>query len=216
MDCSGEVGKEKTYQFDVVNVTRHTLGLLASLYYGQFITAYLNKDRNALKIAYQKLDELINDIDRQLATNSEFLLGSWLERAKRWGHTEEEKRLYEWNARKIISVWKYDGELNDYAARQWSGMMCDYYGRRWRSFYKSIDKSLADGTKWNSSYYADNLLKLQDDWTRETTVFPTRTSGEDPILVSKFLYEKYAEEFEQSLDVPEFIVVEGVPNLVTE
>lgn len=216
LDISDEVGKEKTYQFDIVNVTRHALGLLAPLYYGKLITAYLNKDRDALKAAYEKMDELINDIDRQLATNSEFLLGAWLERAKRWGHTQDEKKQYEWNARKIISVWAFDGELNDYAAKQWSGMMRDYYGRRWRHFYKSIDKSLADGTKWDSRHYTDDLLRLQEDWTRETTAFPAHTSAEDPVVVAKSLYEKYAGEFEVPLNVPKFKMVDKVPVLLAE
>ena len=216
LELSDEIGKERTYQFDLVNLTRHTLGLLASLYYGELIAAYLREDRVALKNAYEKMDGLINDIDRLLATNSEFLLGSWLEKAKRWGHTPEEKKLYEWNARKIISVWAFDGELNDYAAKQWSGMMRDYYGRRWRSFYESVDKSLMEGSRWDCHRYTEELLRSQEDWTRETTVFPAQTSGEDPVAVSRVLFAKYVGDFDRPLDVPEFEISDGVPVLLTK
>ena len=38
--------------------------------------------------------ELIADMDRLLATRREFLLGAWLSDAKRWGTTDEERRLH--------------------------------------------------------------------------------------------------------------------------
>lgn len=212
--CSEDIGEKDTFKFDVVNVTRHILGLLASLYYSEFLVSYLNKDRKMLRVAYEKLEGLMEDIDRILATNSEFLLGSWLESAKRWGRTESEKRQYEWNARKIISVWAFDGMLNDYAAKQWSGMMKDYYKRRWNYFYKSIDNSLANNEKWNYYQYEKEILRLQEDWTRETTIFPSHESGENPIALSKLFYKKYISCFDEKIDIPKYEIIDGVPELV--
>ena len=207
LDCADEAGNERTYRYDVTNITRHTLGMLAPLYYMELLNAYGQKDRAALKKAAGKLAELINDIDRQLATDPEFLLGTWLESAKRWAHTEEEKLHYEWNARTIITLWgRGHGHLylDDYAAKQWSGMMRDYYGRRWMRFYEALDQSLADGTTWDAPQFLDNILKWQAEWAEETTVFPTKPSGEDPVLVAKSLYEKYAGEFER--EVPRLVI----------
>jgi len=200
LDCAGEIGDEQTYRFDVVNVTRRTLGMLMPLYYAEMIAAYFNKDRTALKAAAGKLDGLLNDMDRQLATHPEFLLGTWLESAKRWGRTEEEKRHYEWNARKIITLWGVpQGGLDDYAAKQWAGMMRDYYGRRWARFYDALDRSLADDKPWDAKPFNDDILKWQDDWAKETAVFPAKPSGEDPVRVAKALYEKYAGEFDRTI-----------------
>ena len=209
LDCSDEIGNERTYCFDVTNVTRHTLGMLAPLYHTDLVIAYRNKDREALKKAAEKMEGLINDIDRQLATAPEFLLGTWLENAKRWGHTEEEKRHYEWNARTIITLWGFGGRLDDYAAKQWSGMMHNYYGQRWKRFYETLDRSLVDGTPLNYEQFCADLLQWQIDWAKEPTLFPTEPSGENPILVAKSLYEKYANEFDR--EFPLFITSGGVP-----
>ena len=211
LDCADELGNERTYRYDITNVTRHTLGMLAPLYYAELVAAYAEKDRMALKEAAEKLQGLMGDIDRQLATDPEFLLGTWLENAKRWGQTEEEKRHYEWNARTIITLWGsgvFD-PLDDYAAKQWAGMMRDYYGRRWNFFYEALDRSLVDRQPWNAEQFQSNLLKWQADWAKEVTVFPTEPSGEDPVLVAKSLYEKYAGEFNRV--VPQIITSGGVP-----
>ena len=64
LDCADEVGNERTYHFDVTNVTRHTLGTLAPLYYAEILVAYSQKDREALKTAAGKLIGLIHDMDR--------------------------------------------------------------------------------------------------------------------------------------------------------
>ena len=209
LDCADEIGDKRTYHFDVTHVTRHTLGTLAPLYYAELIAAYSQKDRAALKKAAGKLEGLINDIDRQLATHPEFLLGTWLENAKRWGHTAEEKRHYEWNARTILTLWSPTGSLDDYAAKQWAGMMQGYYGHRWKRFFDALDRSLADGTFWEGEQFQAELLKWQADWAKETTVFPTNPSGENPVLVAKSLYEKYAGEFDREFPQNNFILSGG-------
>jgi len=76
-------------------------------------------------------------------------------------------------------------------------MMRDYYGYRWKRFYEALDRSLADGIPWNARQFNADIVKWQVDWTKETTVFPTEPSGENPVLVAKSLYEKYAGEFDR-------------------
>ena len=61
----------------------------------------------ALKIKSAMLG-LIEDLDTVLASDDGFLLGSWLEAAKRAGSTSEEKALYEWNARSQITLCECD------------------------------------------------------------------------------------------------------------
>lgn len=63
-----------------------------------------------------------------------FLLGPWLEDAKSAATTEEEAARFEWNMRTQISIWgtSQDGgsEIEDYANRQWGGLMHSYHRRR--------------------------------------------------------------------------------------
>ena len=54
---------------------------------------------------FQETYFVIRDLDELLATNDEFLLGKWLEDAKRWGATDSERAKLEWNARRILTLW---------------------------------------------------------------------------------------------------------------
>ncbi len=75
-----------------------------------------------------KNDEMIEELDRLLASRKEYLLGEWIANAIRWAENEEERKLYQWNARNIITLWgtectegQFD-DLNGYAQKQWSGL----------------------------------------------------------------------------------------------
>ena len=56
------------------------------------------------------------------------------QRARSAGCTEEEADAYEWNARTQLSVWGTSdaggSEVEDYANKQWAGLMSSYYRPR--------------------------------------------------------------------------------------
>ncbi len=200
LDGAERLADQDTYQFDLVNVTRQTLGSLSALYYRQMIDAFDDRDREALKTASDKLEGLLLDLDTQLGSHDEYLLGTWLERAKRWATTEEERRLYEWNARTIITLWgKPSTPLDDYSNRQWSGMMSNYYAPRWRLFHEELDRTLAEGRDWDAGAFDRKIRAWQADWARQTESFPIEANGRCPIETSKSLYEKYRAEFDTDL-----------------
>ena len=51
------------------------------------------------------IEQILIDMDELLSTDSRFLLGSWLEQAKTKATNDEEKTIYEWNARNQITLW---------------------------------------------------------------------------------------------------------------
>ena len=59
----------------------------------------------------QELLELLLNIDKLLATDEHFLLGVWLESAKNMSTGDQERRLYEYNARNQITLWGPDGNV---------------------------------------------------------------------------------------------------------
>lgn len=75
-------------------MTRQSLSKLANQIYLDAVTAFQDKDLQALRSNSQKFLELIVDIDELLATDDNFLLGTWLESAKKLAvNTEEEKQV---------------------------------------------------------------------------------------------------------------------------
>ena len=200
LDASDQLADQDTYKFDVINVTRQALGSLSSLYVRQMINAFHAKDHKAMKVASDKLQELVLDIDTQLGTHDEFLLGTWLERAKRWATTDQQRRHYEWNTRTIITLWgKPSAQLDDYSNRQWSGMMRDYYARRWQLFYEELDRTLVENRKWDAKTFDKKVRAWQAAWTHETKTYSTKPNGQSPAKTSAALYKKYRQEFDTKL-----------------
>ncbi|MDR3234359.1 MAG: alpha-N-acetylglucosaminidase C-terminal domain-containing protein [Planctomycetaceae bacterium] len=194
LDTEKEFGQQPAYQYDAVHLSQELLATLVKKYCSEIEAAYAAKDRAKLKATADKMDVLFNDIDRLLAANPNFLLGNWLESAKRWGKTEEERKHYEWNARTIITLWSFDFWIDDYSARTWSGMLSDYYAKRWRLYCGELERSLADNKAWDAKAFDQKMLRLTKAWGSETTTFPTKVSGENAVSIAKELLGKYEED----------------------
>jgi len=58
-----------------------------------------------------ELLNLLQLIDKLLSSDGHFLLGAWLEAAKNLSTSDEEQRLYEYNARNQITLWGPQGNV---------------------------------------------------------------------------------------------------------
>jgi alpha-N-acetylglucosaminidase len=124
------------FQFDLVDVTRQVLANYASPLQQQFVQAYKNRNVVAFAKYSQQFLTLIDDMDKLVATRKDFLLGPWVSSARKWGNNEKEKALYEFNAKDLITLWgDKDCPLHEYACRQWSGLLNDFYKPRWQQFF---------------------------------------------------------------------------------
>ena len=191
LSCAGDLDEVDTYRYDVVHLARQVLGELAGVAHDDVIDAYRRKDREALAEAGARLLTTIDDLDRLLATRREFLLGTWLADAKRWAANEEEERLYEWNARNLITLWgPPDGVLHDYAQRQWSGLIAGFYRGRWQQFVERLEASLAEGKPFDADGFERDVRQWEDAWTHGTEPYPVEPQG-DPVAVSAEMFRKY-------------------------
>ena len=145
------LGGSDAYRYDVVNLARQVLGELGLPLVNRVQDAFDRKDLPALHAAEDRVLELLGDLDALVGTRREFLLGIWLADARRWGTTDAERRLYEWNARNIITLWGtkctegQNDDLNLYAYKEWQGMFTSYFLPRWRAFFDQLNQSLATG-----------------------------------------------------------------------
>lgn len=78
-------------RYDLVDLTRQVLSKLANDVYLDIRTTYQKRNVNGLNSHTQKFLELIEDIDKLLASDKNFLLGTWLESAKNLAATSKEK-----------------------------------------------------------------------------------------------------------------------------
>jgi alpha-N-acetylglucosaminidase len=197
LKSSNEFKNIDTYQFDLVNLTRQVISPLAYYWILDLQDAYNKKDINRfLKLKEQYLT-LIRDFDRLLSTRKEFLMGKWIEEAKRWGESDDEKALYEFNARNLITLWgekctenQFD-DLNNYAYKQWAGMFSDYHLVRWTRFFEEVETALRNGKTWNRDFFLESSCQWEKSWSRNKNIFPSTPSG-DPVEISRTIWEKYA------------------------
>ena len=188
------------YQFDLVDITRQVLANYASVIQQQFAVDYKKKDITSFKKHTQQFIELIDDLDRLLATRKEFLLGRWLDNAKKWGTNENEKKLYEKNARDLITLWgdgDEDSALPDYACKQWSGMLVGFYKPRWQQFFKVVTSAMEKGSIPDLKKFEEQIKKWEWAWVNGHEIYSTKPHG-NPVATALKMYEKYAYQISQA------------------
>lgn len=184
------------FQFDLVDVTRQVLANYALPLQQQFVQAYKEHDVPAFKKYSQQFIALIEDMDQLLGTRKEFLLGSWVANARKWGIDEKEKALYEFNAKDLITLWgDKNCPLNEYACRQWNGLMMDFYKPRWQQFFTTVENAIAAGNEVDNKAFVQQIKDWEWNWVNKRKDYPVTTAG-NPVAVAKELYNKYRKQLE--------------------
>ncbi|GAB2289027.1 hypothetical protein Dimus_023329 [Dionaea muscipula] len=184
-----------TYRYDLVDLTRQALSKLASKIYLEAVSAYRDKDAKALDLHSHKFLQLIRDIDELLAADDNFLLGTWLQSAKRLASNPSETMQYEWNARTQVTMW-YDvtktnqSKLHDYANKFWSGLLEDYYLPRATTYFYLLSKSLRENESFNLDKWRREWVSYSNKWQAGTKLYTVKARG-DALAIADRLYTKY-------------------------
>lgn len=183
--------KREGYRFDLADLTRQVLANYALPLQQSFTAAVTTKNIAAAKKQAAAFLELISDMDRLLATRQEFLLGSFTKAARAQGSTEAEKKLYEMNAKDLITLWGDENcKLNEYACRQWSGLLNDFYKPRWEQFFTQVLGDLEKGKQTDMEAFAKTIRTWEWNWVNRSVNYPSTPTG-NTLLVVKELYRKY-------------------------
>ncbi|OAB45758.1 alpha-N-acetylglucosaminidase [Paenibacillus antarcticus] len=145
--CYEEYQDSESYRYDLTDVTRQALADLSRVYYSRFSEAYRIGDFATFDKESEQFLQLIRMQEQLLSTNKAFMLGPWLEDAKRMGRNQEEIELFEFNARTLVTLWgpKESSEsLHDYSHREWSGLIGNFYLPRWEMFIESLKDAISE------------------------------------------------------------------------
>lgn len=194
MAAADELGDADTYRFDLVNVARQTLSAYATLLHRQAIKDWRAKDAPAFARSSQGFLELLQDLDDLLATRREFLLGCWLADAERWGDNDAERARCTWNARRVLTLWGEGPAIDDYARKEWSGMIAGYYRPRWRRFFDALSDCLSGDRAFDEPEFRAALRPWMAQWSDGREVYAAEPRG-DSLAVARKLWDKYAEAF---------------------
>ena len=196
LEATDELGEVDTFRFDLVNVARQVLSNHAAVLHGAMVQAFQSERRLRRSGASEQFLQLIRDLDGLLATREEFLLGRWLEDAKRWGTTDPERARFEWNARRVLTMWGQGSSLDDYARKEWSGLLGGYYLSRWELFLHELGESLPSRQAFRREGIPGKTLRhWMADWSDRRELYPTRPQG-DSVEVAKTLWTKYRKQLD--------------------
>lgn len=190
--ASDKLGGSNGFQYDLVDVTRQALSNYGTALHRQLCYTYFAGDVEMYRVLCRRFLDLIADMDELLGTREEFLLGKWLEEAKEWGTDEAEKKLYERNAKNLVSIWgrKDVADISDYSCRHWNGLMYSYYRGRWAEFFEMTAEALEKGEKWDAKSFYDYIREWGWNWVASPEQFTAKPKG-SPVELSKKMFEKY-------------------------
>lgn len=191
VESSDEFRGNNNFEYDLVDVVRQAVAEKGRLVYPLVVSAYKAADKKLFEAASTRFLELIKLQDKLLGTRREFRLGTWISFARNMGETDEQKDLYEWNARVQITTWgdrtaADEGGLHDYAHKEWNGLLQDFYYMRWRVYFDELDSRLSGNAPKEIDFYA-----LEENWAGQHHPYSAAPEG-NATDIAKEVYGKIA------------------------
>jgi len=157
---------------DVVDVSRQ---LIANKFIGRY-TALIAEYNSAsatpssIQTTGKPLLEMLSNLDELLSTNDNFLLSTWISDARSLaGSDSAYADFLEYNARNQITLWGPTGQVDDYASKQWAGLVGTYYLSRWEYFVDYLADIKSGTTTYNATELAADLLDIGEKWDLEVS-----------------------------------------------
>ena len=180
---------------DLVWVGRQLLGDLFLVEKQALDKAYRQRDKEGVFAHSGLMIELLSDLDDLNSHHPHATLAHWLRQARKMGKTTEVKDYYEMNAKRLITTW--GGSLNDYACRNWNGLMWNYYAKRWEIYIRNITAAILGNADFDNDSFRAAADKLQEKWvtTKDDDIVQTEIDS-DVLTHCRELREKYRQQLE--------------------
>ena len=188
------------FLYDLTDITRQVLANYADALQKKWVDAFHAKDTAAFNLYSTSFITLIEDLDHLLASRKDFLLGPWIASARNCGITPAEKDSYERNARDLLTLWgDANSPLHEYANRQWSGLLNDFYKVRWQKFFALLHQSLQQDSAPDLDQFEKEISAWEWHWVNEHQSYPTTPTG-DSRKIALQLYQKYRQSISASYE----------------
>ena len=201
LEAAPQAGTSDGYRFDLADITRQVLCDLATRHQRMLAASYAANDAAGVHAHGDRILAIIADLDSLCATRPEWLLGTWLNDARSWGPVPADQDLCEHNARLLITTWGNSiSELNDYANREWSGLLSGFYLPRWQQYLTALYAAVDQGTTFNESAVRSQIGAWELMWTNGHETYPTTPVG-DTVSIATALWTKYGAEAVSTFDM---------------
>lgn len=162
------------YRYDLVDVARQVLANDSRVLLPKIRAAYQIRDLKTFQQLTAQWNQRLQLMDRLLGTDPNFLLGSWLSDARAQAASPQEAATLNYDVRSLVTLWASATDLQDYAKREWNGLVGDYYASRWKKYFGSLADALTSGQPpakidWRA---------VAEQWAHSTTRYPDRPRGD--------------------------------------
>ncbi len=171
-----------TYRYDLMDVARQVTSNTSRELLPQLRRAYATQDREAFTQLSEEWLGNIDLLDDIAGTQPQLLLGSWIASARDAAADEHEADRLELDVRSLVTTWgdraAVDAGLNDYANREWQGLVGGYYRDRWERYFASVEESFDTGAPpepidWSS---------VGEEFTTSTDTSEFRTAPQGDVV----------------------------------
>lgn len=210
LSVRGQYKDSDGYQYDLCDLMRQVLSNRFHIQQKEFSAAFKALDITQMQTIADAQMKLLYDLDAFLANRKNFTLARWVNQSHALAVTEAEKRYFDQNARTLITLWgdMYgdNGMLYDYAWREWSGLIKEYYAVRWQRFYDAAIREAKYGRRLvtekgikvcerprpDATEFGKELFKFEKNWCE------TYSEYADPVNcditgAAQILFDKYVD-----------------------
>ncbi|MDQ0639687.1 hypothetical protein QF042_003252 [Pedobacter sp. W3I1] len=95
------------------------------------------------------------------------------------------------NAKDLITLWGDEkSPLNEYACRQWSGLLSDFYKPRWVLFFEQASQAIQQGKELDMKQFNQQVSEWEWSWVNKRKDYPVNTMG-NPVSTAVEMHKKY-------------------------
>ncbi|QKW07534.1 alpha-N-acetylglucosaminidase C-terminal domain-containing protein [Streptomyces sp. NA04227] len=178
---SPERRRSTAYRHDLVDLARQVLANRGQQLLPRIRAAYQGKDLDTFRKHTAEWTRQLSLMDELLGTDRNFLFGAWQQDASTWASDASENRTLQDDIRQLVTIWDRTSPIQDYASREWNGLVGDYYLPRWQRYFATLEESLHTGRE----PAAVDWKKVAADWSLKTTRYRSTPAGDAHALAAE-------------------------------
>lgn len=187
LQCADYLKTRPTYRYDAIDFVRQYIADLGREAYYNWVDAYQTKNIEQFDYWTERFLQLILDQDELLSTHERFFVGRWLDMARSKSKRPEIQDLYEYNARMLIGTWtETQSPVRDYAHKEWSGLLKDYYFPRWANYIAYLKATLK-----GQQVTTPDSFSAEKAWINAHNRYIIAKDA-DPVETAKRMYARYS------------------------
>ncbi len=180
LGAADKFGKEPLYRADMIELVAQVTGARIDELLAKALAAEKDgKVEERRRVSAEALS-LMADLDQLLAAHPTHRTDRWISFARNAGSDRSEADRYEVSAKRQITQWGPGLHvLNEYAAKQWSGITAGYYRERWKAYFNALDRG-----------EQPDLDGVEKTWIETVGNVPRATAPADPVRAAQELFKR--------------------------